>query len=173
MKKILLFCLLGIALLAWKDSKKEAMLANIKTSEKNLLKDISKIDVEATRKVIADYDAFVAAYPKDTSSAQLLFKAGDLSRGIGEYGKAIKYWGDMREFFPTYRLTPDAMFLQAFTYEENLRDKDNAKRYYEMFLSKFPKHPFAEVAKQALQVIDIPTEQLIENFEKQPKIVVD
>ncbi len=165
MKKILLLLSI-LSVFACANQKRQEALDKIKDAEKKLTADLSNLDVNAAKALIIEYDTFIAAYPKDTASANLMFKAGDLSQGIGEYGKAIKYWGDLREGFPTYRLTPDGMFLQAFTYENSLQDKDNAKRYYSMFLEKYPNHELAASAKTSLEQIDIPLEELVKSFQK-------
>ncbi len=165
MKKILLLLSI-LSIFACGNSKRQEAIDRIKDAEKKLIADLANLDVKAAKELIKEYDAFIVAYPKDTSAANMMFKAGDLSQGIGEYGKAIKYWGDLREGFPTYRLTPDGMFLQAFTYENSLQDKDNAKRYYTMFLEKYPNHELAASAKTALEQIDIPLEELVKSFQK-------
>jgi TolA-binding protein len=168
MKKI--FLLLSIlSIFACANQKRQEALDKIKDAEKKLTADLANLDIKAAKELIQQYDAFVTAYPKDTSAANAMFKAGDLSQGIGEYGKAIKYWGDLREGFPAYRLTPDGMFLQAFTYENSLQDKDNAKRYYSMFLEKYPNHELAASAKTSLEQIDIPLEELVKKFQQQAK----
>jgi outer membrane protein assembly factor BamD (BamD/ComL family) len=166
MKKIVFFIFCISILAACKDAKREKAIEEIKSREKVLianLKDINKASVDT---LIQKYDAFVAAYPKDTMSAQMIFKAADLSRGVGEFGKAINYWGMLGEAFPNYSKTADAAYLQAFTFENDLGDKDNAKRYYQKFLEKYPKHALANDAQKAIEQIDIPAEQLVKQFEK-------
>ena len=170
MKKILIFLSFIAIFTACKDAKKEAAITAIKASEVSLTKDLTKIDPKAATDLIKQYDDFIAAYPKDTLSASMMFKAADISRGIGSFGKAVKYWGDIGEFFPNSSKVADAMFLQAFTFENDLGDKDQAKHYYQKFLEKYPTHEFAKDAKKALEQIDIPVEQLIKNFEAQNKV---
>ena len=170
MKKILIFLSFIAIFTACKDAKKEAAITAIKASEVSLTKDLTKIDPKAATDLIKQYDDFIAAYPKDTLSASMMFKAADISRGIGSFGKAVKYWGDIGEFFPNSSKVADAMFLQAFTFENDLGDKDQAKHYYQKFLEKYPTHEFAKDAKKALEQIDIPMEQLIKRFEAQNKV---
>jgi hypothetical protein len=50
-----------------------------------------------------------------------------------------------------------------------LQDKDNAKRYYSMFLEKYPNHELAASAKTSLEQIDIPLEELVKKFQDQAK----
>ena len=169
MKKILIFLSFIAIFTACKDAKKEAAITAIKASELSLTKDLTKIDPKAANDLIKQYDDFIAAYPKDTLAASMMFKAADMSRGIGAFGKAIKYWGDVGEFFPNSRRVADAMFLQAFTFENDLGDKDQAVRYYKKFLEKYPTNEFAKDAKKAIDQIDIPMEQLVKKFDEQRK----
>lgn len=169
MKKILIFLSFIAILSSCGDPKRQAAIDAIKASELVLTKDLTKIDPKFANDLIKQYDSFFAAYPKDTLSANMLFKAADLSRGTGSFGKAIKYWGDLGEFFPNYNKTPDAAFLQAFTFENDLGDKEQAKHYYQKFLEKYPNHTFAADAKKSLELIDMPMEQIIKKFEEQNK----
>jgi tetratricopeptide (TPR) repeat protein len=169
MRKILIFLSFITIFTACADKKKQAAIDDIKASELSLTKDLTQIDPKAAAALIQQYDNFIAAYPKDTTSASMIFKAADLSRGTGAFGKAIKYWGDLGEFFPNYSKTADAALLQAFTFENDLGDKEQAKHYYQKFLEKYPNHAFANDAKKALEQIDIPIEQLIKKFEAQNK----
>ena len=67
-----------------------------------------------------------------------------------------------------YRLFPEGLpfnSFQAFTFENDLQDKDSAKKYYMDFLNRFPDHSFANDAKQLLSMIDKSPEELIKEFE--------
>ncbi len=173
MKKILIFLSFIAILSSCGDPKRQAAIDAIKANELVLTKDLTQIDPKFAAGLIQQYDNFFAAYPKDTLSASMLFKAADLSRGTGSFGKAIKYWGDLGEFFPKYSKTPDAAFLQAFTFENDLGDKEQAKHYYQKFLEKYPNHALSTSAKDALKLIDIPMDQIIKKFEEQNKAQIE
>ncbi len=109
---------------------------------------------------------YVEKNPKDTISAMYLFKAGDLSRGLGKFDDAINYWQMLIEKYPDYKRAPDALFLQAFTYENDVKDLDKAKNLYETFLKKYPNHSFAANIPVIIENLGKSPEELIESFKK-------
>jgi len=46
---------------------------------------------------------------------------------------------------------PAALFLKGFTYDEYLKNYDEAKKYYTDFLEKYPEDKYAESAKSSLK----------------------
>ncbi|MEM1322619.1 MAG: tetratricopeptide repeat protein [Bacteroidota bacterium] len=129
----------------------------------------SKLDIAKASELIEKSEAYVKAYPKDKNSASLLFRAADVARGIGKYGKAINLWEKVYEEYPDYHRAPDSRFLIGFTYENNLNEKTQAKKHYNQFLENHPDHQLAEQVKQTLAVIDKSPEELIEEFKKKNK----
>ncbi|MCR9287721.1 MAG: tetratricopeptide repeat protein [Bacteroidetes bacterium] len=122
-----------------------------------------KISAEA---LISKSELFVKQFPKDTSAALVLFKAADVSRGLGEYGKAIQMWGKVWRDYPDFEKAPLALFLQGFTFDANLQDKANAKKYYEQFSEKYPNDKLVEQVNMLLSVIGKSSEELIHEFKK-------
>ncbi len=109
---------------------------------------------------------FVKAAPKDPLSATYLFRAGEVSRAIGQHEDAVAIFSQMEADYPKDDKTPSALFLKGFTYEDNLKDIDSAKKYYNEFLTKYPDHQLAKQVQQLLEVIDTPPEELIKRFQK-------
>jgi TolA-binding protein len=113
--------------------------------------------------------AYATAFPQDSTAADWLFKAADVSRGLGEFGKAIQLWGKVWREFPDNEKAPDALFLQGFTYDSNLQDATNASRYYKRFLETYPDHPYVPEVEKLLAVINTDPDELIKEFEKNRK----
>jgi len=126
----------------------------------------AKKDKTSAEALINKSQLFVGQFPKDSSVALILFKAADVSRGLGEYGKAIQMWGKVWRDYPDFEKAPLALFLQGFTFDSNLEDKANAKKYYERFLEKFPNHELAGQVKMLLSVIGKSSDELVKEFEK-------
>lgn len=115
--------------------------------------------------LIATYDEFVKKYPKDTASARMLFESGRLSMNLGKGKNAITYFDKIITDFPDYSKSPDCMFLKAFVYDDMLKDLINAKKYYQAFIDKYPKHDFADDAQASINNLGKTPEQLIKEFE--------
>jgi tetratricopeptide (TPR) repeat protein len=151
------------------------------SDSKTLLKEIDKLEAKlrkaklvtdempAARELVKKSQSFSEIRPQDKKTAAVLFKAADVARGIGEYGKAIQLWGKVWRNYPDFDKAPDAVFMQAFTYENNLGDIQNAKRYYLQFIEKFPKNPLREQAIIALKNLGKSPEDLIKEFQKNEK----
>jgi tetratricopeptide (TPR) repeat protein len=144
-------------------AKKEA--SEIDGLEQALLGDsLGGFDRERALGLVRKYDAFAAAHPADTLSAWYLFKAGNLSKDLGDYAAAIRYYGRCSEI-ETFARREVALFLQGFTYENNLQDLENARRIYTEFLARYPDHGLARDARFSLDNLGKSPEELIRMFE--------
>ena len=63
----------------------------------------------------------------------------------------VELWGRIATEWENYRRAPEALFLQAFTLDDNLGDTQRAQQQYELFLEKYPKHPLANDARLLLE----------------------
>src|SRR5436189_51433 len=137
MKK-LLTPLLVITLLAACTSEKQKLVNAIQQKEKELIADsLRAIDTKKAKEMIELYKTYASKYATDTISSEYLFKAADISNGIGEYHQAIdlyKIVSGKREF----RKKAVALFLQGFIYENQLKDYFQARKIYEEFLKQYP-----------------------------------
>jgi len=126
-------------------------------------------EMPAAQELVKKSQSYSEQYPKNENTPAVLFKAADVARSIGEYGKAIQLWGKVWRNYPKFNKAPDAIFMQAFTYENNLKDIQNAKRYYLQFIEQFPKNPLREQAIVALKNLGKSPEDLIREFQKNEK----
>lgn len=150
-------------------------------NNKTLLKEIDALEsklrkaklvtdeMPAAKELVKKSQSYSELYPQDEKTAALLFNAADVARGIGQYGKAIQLWGKVWRNYSDFDKSPDAIFMQAFTYENNLKDIQNAKRYYLQFIEKYPKNPLREQAIIALKNLGKSPEDLIKEFQKNEK----
>ena len=152
-KKGRLLCLLMMAssmLMAQSNlMDKDSLLSSIRSLQERLKGvEVSTTtnDREANR-FVQKCMLFAKSYPKDSLSKQFVFMAADVSRGLGNYIKAIEYWQLYYDTYPDTRLHPVSIFLMGFTYYENLKDQDKAKIYFNKFLKKSPAHELARDAK--------------------------
>lgn len=148
-------------------SDSKTLFKEIKSLESKLRKAKTVTDeMPAAQDLVKKSQTYSELFPQDEKTADIIFKAADLARGIGEYGKAIQLWGQVWRKYPNFDKAPDAIFMQAFTYENNLKDIQNAKRYYLQVIEKFPKNPLREQAVIALKNLGRSPEDLIKEFQK-------
>jgi tetratricopeptide (TPR) repeat protein len=169
MKYLLLFSAVLSLIFSCKNENHSA-IANpkeIKIIEDSLLRSPIGTNYKSKAPVLITMMAEYANHnPKDTLAPVYLFKAGDLSRGLGKFEDAIQYWALLYKEYPEYKRAPDALFLEAFTYENEIKDLPKAKALYEEFLKKYPTHDFAANIPVLLENLGKTPEELIESFKK-------
>lgn len=151
-------------------SEKEKLTDAISKTEKELLDDSSQqVNRKKAEEIIGLYKEYAAKFADDTVSSEYLFRAGDISNGIGQYKEAIEYYGRAgeNEKFSKHAV---AFFLTGFIYETQLNDFVNSKRIYEEFLHKYPDHPLASDVKFSLDNLGKSPEELIKMFEQNDSI---
>ncbi len=151
------------------NSNRDDQLAAINALEQKLRaqKDV-KLDTASANALIEQSMDFVTTYPSDSLSGDILFKAADVSRGVGHYQQAIEMWDRFYREYPTHDKVPISLFLKAFTADKDLKDVGLAISSYERFLLKYPDHPVAKDARFLLEILqnDQSPEELIKQFEK-------
>lgn len=124
-------------------------------------------DSVVTHQLIEKSELYANTFKEDTLSARYMFQAAEVSKAIGDFHKAIELWNNMMVRFPNYSKAPEALFLEAFTYENDLGDKPKAKELYHEFIDKYPNHDLTDDAQQLLQIIESgkSIEEVIKGFE--------
>lgn len=140
----------------------------IETAEKTLMEQAKagKIDTVAVNALLKDYEAYSEKYPEDTMGATYLFKAADFYRYMHKPLKSIALYGSIYDRYPTIAKHPYALFLQAFTYENEVGNEHASKILYEKFLKLYPEHPIANDVRTTLNNLGKTPEQLIEQFQQ-------
>lgn len=164
MKKIILVFIIAAAFASCK-SEKEKLTEKIKQNEKEMLNDSSQaVNRKKAMEMINLYKEYAEKFKDDTLAAEYLFRAGDVSNGIGQYRQAIDFYKQCSEI-NSYIKQPVAFFLQGFIYETQLNDMQNAKRIYEEFLQKYPNHKLATDVNFSLANLGKSPEELVKMFE--------
>lgn len=106
-------------------------------------------------------------YPTDTIAAAPLYRAAEVARSTNEAQRAATIYRTLYDRYPTFSNAPEALFMLAFTYDENLRDYDRARAVYEEFLEKHPDHFFAKDAPLMIKNLGKTSEELLKELEQQ------
>ncbi|MCU0348300.1 MAG: tetratricopeptide repeat protein [Saprospiraceae bacterium] len=144
---------------------KEEMSANIQV----LQKEIGAQPQPAPEKLIELQNALVLyadAFPEDSASVKHLVKAGEAARLLQQYDKALEIFTKIEKNYPNSKEAVGAMFMRAFTLDNDLKRLDEAKLAYEAFLKKYPNDDFADDAKFLLGNLGKSPEEIIKGFER-------
>ena len=119
-------------------------------------------------KLVDAYVLYAKQNPDDVKSADYLFKALDVAVGVNMEGpqKAIDIADIMIEQYPDFEMTPMAMFIKGFVYENQMNDYEKALDTYHQFLDKYPNNPMAADVEASIRNIGIPLDELIKTFEQ-------
>ena len=114
------------------------------------------------------YVLFAKQNPNDSQSPEFLFKALDVAVGVNAEGpqKAIDIADVLIEKYPDFEMTPMAMFIKGFVYENMIGDLQNAEKTYRQFIEKYPENPMLEDVKSTLENLGLSPEELIRKFEE-------
>ena len=119
---------------------------------------------------LANFRKLVDTFPQSKYRAEVYFEIGKLYHGkidknLSEedsYKQAIKYYESVFTNFPDDPNAPNALFMTAFLYANELGNLDSARDNYEKFLSKYPEHEMAASAKAELDNLGVSAEEILE-----------
>jgi TolA-binding protein len=182
MKKALLlvFAIIFLAACSTESAKTDSSIAD-NSNPVDIKKDIEafkayfasqgskELDKVMAGEMVEKCQQFALAFPEDPMSPSYLFTGGEVARSIKRYEDAINMFSKVEANYPNHERAPTALFMKAFTYEENLRNSELAKKSYEEFLVKYPNHELTEQVKQLIAVIGLSPEELVKRFKEQNK----
>ncbi len=139
----------------------------IEVASKALYNDETKrINQAKAREYINLCEIYAMSLPNDNKAPDYLFKAGETARSIRQFPKAIDIYNWIYNKFQNNEKAPQALFLKAFTLDNDLKQKDAAKKLYEEFLAKYPKNDFADDTEFLLKNLGISDDDIIKGFGK-------
>jgi TolA-binding protein len=123
-----------------------------------------QINSKLARETIMQYRYYAEKFPEDTLSAEYLFKAGDVSSGIGAYDNALEYFHIVSAKYPQSSKAAYSLFLQGFIYENSLNDTAKARKFYTEFIDRYPNHEMSESARFSIAHLGKSADEVIEHF---------
>jgi len=143
-------------------SEKDTLLEQIKESEQKSFNDSTlSYNKKATLSTINLYQKFIERYPEDSLASNFLFQCAQLSKSIDLYGEAIHNFKLFVEKYPNNKNTPKAMFLIGMIYENDIKNKEEAKKAYQDFIKKYPDDELSDDAQTLLQYLNLSDEELL------------
>ena len=165
MKRI--FVLLSLALMLLSCGEKMSVEKINELESKVFAKD-TVLSSENVIQLVDAYLLFAKQNPNDQQTPEFLFKALDVAVGVNAEGpqKAIDIADVLIEKYPDFEMTPMALFIKGFVYENMIGDLQNAEMTYRHFIEKYPNSPIVEDVKATLENLGLTPEELIRKFEE-------
>lgn len=108
-------------------------------------------------------------FPGDTVVAMPFYRSAEVVRAMNDPKRAATIYKDVYERFPDFSRAPEAMFMLAFTYDEDLKDYESAKATYTDFIKKHPNHSFADDTEMLLKNLGKSDEEILKELEAKAK----
>lgn len=140
----------------------DLLLANFKF----VSNEAGELDDAAIAQYMAVVNQLTRKYPDDTLVAPALYRSADLLRAKGADVQVANVYHKLRTDYPSYSKAGEALFMEAFTYDENLKDYEKAKPLYEKFIEEYPGHTFADDARIMLNNLGKSSEEMIRGLEQ-------
>ncbi len=126
-----------------------------------------KIESQIANDFVGATELHAMMAPKDSENPNYLHKAGEIARSMRAFPKAIDLYKWIYEKYPDSPKAAQALFMSAFTHDNELKQKDKAKNLYEEFLKKYPNDDFADDTQFLLKNLGKTNEEIIEGFGQQ------
>jgi TolA-binding protein len=153
----------ALFLLAACTSPKEKALENITHLESS----DSIFNPEHMESLKNAYTEYASKYPDDEKAPEFMFRAAQRCNVLGQHAEAISLLEDVGKKYPKHKLAEDALFLEAYVYENSLHDMGKAKLAYQSFLEKYPNSEMADDAKQSMNFLGKSPEEILNAIQKQ------
>jgi TolA-binding protein len=123
-----------------------------------------RIDYRQANAYIKGVELYTIILAESEQAPQMLYKAGEIARSIRQYEKAIDLYEQLVTAYPEHEYAPRALFMQAFTLDDNLKQFEQARLKYEAFLARHPNDDFADDAQVLLDNLGKADEEIIETL---------
>ncbi len=111
-------------------------------------------------------EVYAILMPQNEKSALHLKRSGELARTVQRFDKAVELYDWLLTNYPETKEAESALFLSAFTYENDLVNISEAQQRYEQFLKKYPKSDFADDAQFLLDNLGKDDSEILESLQK-------
>jgi outer membrane protein assembly factor BamD (BamD/ComL family) len=144
-------------------TNKDVLVNNITKYEKALIDTVNyNLNTDTAKILINKYLDFTKTYTKDSLTPIYLLKAADICISIKDYQQAVKLYENVYTNYSTFKKAPEALFLQAMTYCDFLKNESLGKIKYQEFIEKYPNHTLTDDAKKSIEFIGKSPEEILE-----------
>ncbi len=167
MKRVIIFFALATVIFTACNVKegsiKNVLVDEISNYEKVLMDTVNyNLNTDTAKVLIIKYQNFVNKYSNDSLSPIYLLKAADLCMSTKDYTTAVKLYENVYTKYSEYEKAPQALFLQAMTYCDFLKNESLGKIKYQEFINKYPNHELSDDAKKSIEFIGKTPEEILE-----------
>ncbi|MDP2721759.1 MAG: tetratricopeptide repeat protein [Bacteroidales bacterium] len=150
-----------------KAAAKLSTMESIKQLEDSLFNaNTNALDKKKANELSRLYEQWAVENPADEKASDYLLKAADVAMNLNNPRRSIGLFDQILTNYPQSKNASTALFLKAFVYDDQMHDFENAGKFYNEFLEKYPESPFANDAHASLLNLGKTPEELVKEFEK-------
>jgi len=140
----------------------------IKKMAENVFVDPDKfgINKSAAQKYVDACEAFAIGFPNNEMSPEYLYRAAEMARTLKTYPKALSIFDWIEEKYPNFDKTATTVFLKGFMLENELNNKEEARKIYNQFLTNYPNNDLADDVEFLLENIDKTDEEIMKMIDE-------
>lgn len=120
----------------------------------------------SAQKYVDACEAYALCNRDEKMAPEYLYRAAEMARTLKTYPKALSIYDWIEGSYPNYEKSATTMFLKGFMLENELNDKESARKVYQDFTTKFPGHDLQDDVKFLLDNIDKSDEEIMKIIEK-------
>jgi tetratricopeptide (TPR) repeat protein len=109
-------------------------------------------------------EIYAMFHPDDQETSEILYKAAEYARILQSYPKALMLYDWIIEKYPQSDRAPQAFFLKAFTWDDNMKNYREAGELYRQFIEQYPDNEFADDAQFLLENLGKTDEEILQNL---------
>jgi len=119
------------------------------------------MNTDTAKILVNKYIYFSENFSKDSLAPIYILKAADVSISLKDYSEAVKLYENVYTNYPNFKKAPEALFLQAMTYCDFLKNESLGKIKYQEFINKYPNHKLIDDAKKSIEFIGKTPEEIL------------
>jgi TolA-binding protein len=118
---------------------------------------------------VINYQKLIDEYPGSDMAPEALVKQATLYHenkvkniaAVESYKKAAELFISVSEKYSDSEQAPSSLFMAGFIYANDIKDFNKAKEIYNKFLKKYPGDELASSAKDELEFMGLPPEEIL------------
>lgn len=125
---------------------------------------LGRINYRVANDFIQSSQIFAYLKPGHPQAVDMAMKAAETARTIRTFPVSIEIYQYVYNNFPSHPKAGQAMFLHAFTLDNDLKQFEEARLLYETFLAKYPTDEFADDTQFLLENLGKDDAEIIKSF---------
>jgi TolA-binding protein len=127
---------------------------------------LNRIEYRVANAFISSSEIHAVLMPEAEDSPDKLYKAAEVARSVRAFDKALGLYEIIHERYPDHEKSAQALFMQAFTLDSDMKQIDRAREKYEAFIAQYPEDDFVDDAQVLLENLGKDDEAIIEAITK-------